>query len=92
MFGEWLYPAVAVVTVVHLAMLVYAYRNRKRLRGGARDAVGEQGGDADGRVACPTCGVDNEAGYRYCRACVTELPGAVSFRGEGGPPDRRRTL
>lgn len=33
--------------------------------------------DASGDlVTCPDCGAENERGYRYCRSCVTELPGS----------------
>ncbi|MFB6303454.1 MAG: zinc ribbon domain-containing protein [Haloferacaceae archaeon] len=30
-----------------------------------------------GVVRCPDCGTANDLGYRFCRACVAELPGAV---------------
>ncbi len=32
-------------------------------------------------VDCPTCGVENERGYRYCRNCVSTLPGAADTGG-----------
>lgn len=43
--------------------------------------------DADaGRVVCPACEAVNALGYRFCRSCVRELPGAVDrSRGTGGP-------
>lgn len=34
-------------------------------------------------VACPDCGNRNNRGYRFCRQCVSELPGATSV--EIGP-------
>lgn len=42
----------------------------------------------DGSVTCPECGAGNEAGYRYCRDCVSELPVAMDFgRGSNDPLD-----
>jgi len=57
-------------------------------RGAARE--GSSGArDGDLTVECRECGTENEAGYRYCRECVTELPGAVAFeRGSSGPAGR----
>jgi predicted amidophosphoribosyltransferase len=41
------------------------------------DAAGEYVTEED--VECPNCGEENERGYRYCRQCVSELPGQVSL-------------
>ena len=38
-----------------------------------------KGAPSDARgdlVTCPDCGTENEQDYRYCRSCVTELPGS----------------
>ena len=29
------------------------------------------------KIVCPEYGAANERGYRYCRSCVAELPGAM---------------
>lgn len=31
-------------------------------------------------VRCRDCGAENEAGYRFCRTCVTELPGSTGLQ------------
>lgn len=39
-----------------------------------------------GVVECPDCGTENEIDYRYCRACVNELPGTPPLaRGPTAP-------
>jgi len=37
-------------------------------------------------VECPDCRVANEVGYRYCRACVAELPNGMEFADTDSPP------
>lgn len=40
------------------------------------------------RVVCAECQTANEAAYRYCQACVSELPGSTGFEwGHSGPLD-----
>jgi hypothetical protein len=41
--------------------------------------------DPSGSVRCPDCGATNEAGYRYCRNCVAELPGSSPYTPSTGP-------
>lgn len=36
-------------------------------------------------IRCRDCGTENEAGYRFCRSCVTELPGSTDIMIQ--PPD-----
>ncbi len=51
----------------------------------------DRSGDDRGSVTCPTCGAENDPGYRYCRGCVSELPGR-SPRERHGPPTSGRLL
>lgn len=39
-----------------------------------------------GVVLCHECGTENELGYRFCRSCVAELPGAVAVGRSGATP------
>ena len=70
--------------------LLIAYR-AGRLRD--QNATGGRGVDAvdpDGEaVRCPQCDVENERGYRYCRSCVSRLPGATGLdRSSDASPGR----
>jgi hypothetical protein len=75
------------------ALLAYSgYRLRERR---AATGTGAPGGGADpvdaddGVVECPDCGTANELGYRFCRSCVSELPGTMAFdRDADGPLGR----
>jgi len=88
MTGDWVFGAIAALTLIHGLALLYVYR-RGTAAGGTADA--ESYVLADG-VECPGCGEHNEEGYRFCRQCVSELPAGMSFRGTSSGPETRRTL
>jgi len=52
------------------------YRRRTATADGPPDAIASDGD----RVVCPECRTANDPGYRYCRACVSALPGAAEVR------------
>lgn len=87
--GDWVYGAIAVLTLLHGIVLLYAYRRGKA--DGTRDARAEES-DTDAGVECRSCGEHNEEGYRYCRQCVSELPAGTSFLSGPSTPETRRTL
>jgi ribosomal protein L40E len=89
MTGDWVFGAIAVLALLHGMTLLYAYR-----RGTARGAATPDAESyvRDDGVECPSCGADNGTGYRFCRRCVSELPGSVSFLGDSSAPASRRTL
>lgn len=85
----WVYASIVGVTVLHLFMFVYLQARRRgsavsapgpTASGDAGDAAGD--GDDD-TVRCRECGAENRRQFRFCRNCVTELPGA-SLAGDGG--------
>lgn len=82
MEGYWLLGAVLALAALQVAAVLYARRARR-------------GGDertASGDVECPGCGAVNGTDYRYCRRCVSELPGGTRLRPGSDPPRSRRTL
>lgn len=99
MTGEWVYGAIVALSVLHLLALAYAYRNQSDASGvkppdrsaSAADGKGaEHTHDED--VECPECGAVNARSYRFCRRCVTELPGRVSVLEQSTWSEGRRTL
>lgn len=98
--ATWVFVAVGALLVVHLALVALAIRRDSRypvtrvdpgeLPGESPDT--EQTGHDTGIVRCRECGATNEAGYRYCRACVGELPTGVSLvTADSGGESRRTT-
>lgn len=71
----------ALVSNLLFAAALYTYRRRRGplARRGAPSAADPA---HDGVVPCPDCEAGNERGYRFCRACVRELP--VATRADGG--------
>lgn len=62
---------VAYALAIGLAIFI-RWRARRTLGPRSPDAAATSAGDA---VACPACGAENDTEYRFCRACVEELPG-----------------
>lgn len=62
--GAWMYGALAGLAALNVAVTLVL----------ARRLNGSPGGG--GPVDCPDCGAENDGGYRYCRGCAAELPGA----------------
>lgn len=86
---QWQLNLLAGAFVIHLlAMgLMYRYRNDASRPGGSasdpeRDLIDREAGVLE----CPNCAAENELGYRYCRSCVSELPGSMTFDGAGNTP------
>lgn len=71
MVPKWVYGTAMAVTLVQLATL-YLHRTRVARGSGSSER-------ADGAtVECSECGAENESGYRFCRVCVSELPGTTA--------------
>ncbi len=99
--GQWLTPpAVAAGLAVCLVSLVWVRLCQWTFdvwcqggQGADRTGPGRQTDDGTSidraggpTVTCPDCGTTNEAGYRYCRACVRKLPRSMtSYETPPGP-------
>ena len=73
-----------------LASRAFRLRERRAADGAdAPDGGADLVDDDDGTVECPDCGAANDLGYRFCRSCVSELPGTTGFdRDADGPLGR----
>lgn len=75
----WLHAGLLVLGLVYLLSTWRLLRRAESVGGGSYAVEARSDIDADAAdptVRCAECDAVNEAGYRYCRACVTELPGA----------------
>jgi hypothetical protein len=90
MTGDWVFGAIAVLTLLHGIALLYAYR--RGVAAGGNGAVDTDSYVTENGVDCPNCGERNEHDYRFCRRCVSELPAAMSFFRDSSPSKSRRTL
>lgn len=83
--SEWLYASLAIVLGAHLVTLAYVALSRVREAAARADGAAEASDDEE-VTRCAECGVANDPGYRFCRNCVAELPGATPA---GTSPGRR---
>lgn len=88
---DWVLVAIALLMVVHLAVLAYVL-DRNSAGWDSGETENPQQYFTDDGVTCPSCGETNEPDYRFCRQCVSELPTGVSFLTESSSPQSRRTM
>lgn len=80
------------LTALQVALTYGTHRGyRRTVQRESADGVGQYVDAREGVVECPECGTDNELGYRFCRFCVGELPGAVGFQRAADSPMSRTT-
>lgn len=84
MISAWVLASLVAFTIAHLVLVAIA------LRLDAPGATAPTGTGDD--LECPDCGTANEPGYRYCRQCVSPLPGGTAIARRDDRPTGRRTL
>lgn len=88
MVPSWWYGALFALLLLQLFAVYAGARRARRSTVGDRDADGAVD-ETEGVVSCPTCGAENDLGYRFCRRCVDELPGSSPYRVSNGAPRSR---
>lgn len=92
MLGEQsqLLVLLALAVAIHAALLYRVFQltpAEQAREDGTETVERQQPGPREGStIECPSCGTDNEAGYRYCRSCLGELPGWTNFARERRNP------
>lgn len=89
MSGHWVYGAIGLLVALHLVALVRADRKGTESERAER---GSEGDTSSQGAECPDCGVVNDERYRFCKQCVSELPGQASVLEATTGPAERRTL
>ena len=95
MFGDQWQFGILIGWIAINALLAYRAYHLQEQRASAGADPTDGGGDLvdadDGVVECPDCGGANELGYRFCRSCVSELPGRMAFGRDADDPLGRLT-
>lgn len=74
----WIFGGMFVLAVLQLVVFIYLYKRQSAFR---EDQYASQTGtqntegdsiDVSG-LRCPSCGAVNNADFRYCRSCVSQL-------------------
>jgi hypothetical protein len=84
---QWQLGLLMGALVLHLLAIGLAYRQRG---GSLEPSTGTPGRSVVDRdvevIECPECDTENDLGYRYCRSCVSELPGPTPSDRAGNTP------
>lgn len=88
--GEWVFGAITVLVLLHGMTLLYAFR--RWTDAGAQEVFDGEASVTEDGVECPSCGTDNGTGFRYCRNCVSELPGQRSLLDRASSSRSRRPI
>lgn len=82
---SWVLATFLAVSVAHVVVVALAMRYGAVERGGVPETANR------GDVECPACGAVNGSSYRYCRRCVSTLPGSMPGSRPGDRRAGRRT-
>lgn len=74
----WIFAGMFVLAFLQLIVFIYLHRRQSAFR---KDNNAGESGSADSQrdsvgmsgLRCPSCGAVNNADFRYCRSCVSQL-------------------
>lgn len=84
--SQWYVGVLFVGTVIHLAVLYGVYRRQQTADNAAAADSTASVAVENGVVECPNCGTANDADYRYCGGCATQLPHAGALNQQDAGP------
>jgi len=80
--SQWYLGVLLAGIAAHLVVLYGTYRRQQAAATTDADAVTVENGVVD----CPECGTANDADYRYCGGCATQLPHAGALNQQDTGP------
>lgn len=87
MIGEsWFVTAMLAMVGLQILTLLAAYWRGEGPFDSVETATDIPDTTGDGALRCPDCGAENDLDYRFCRRCVTELPGRYESGESPVPP------
>jgi len=87
MLDSWWYLGVLLAGIAaHLVVLYGTYRRQQAASEVAADGDGDTMTVENGVITCPDCGAANDADYRHCGGCATQLPHAGALNQQDARP------
>ncbi|WP_411798686.1 hypothetical protein [Halonotius sp. F2-221B] len=80
--SQWYLGVLLAGVAAHLVVLYGTYRRQQAAATTDADAATVENGVID----CPECGTANDADYRYCGGCATQLPHAGALNQQDTGP------
>jgi len=84
--SRWYLGVLLAGIAAHLVVLYGTYRRQQAASEVAADGDGDTMTVENGVITCPDCGAANDADYRYCGGCATQLPHAGALNQQGTGP------
>lgn len=75
----WLFIPFLLLGLLHIMFVLYSSTRNGGLFNQETETATVRNAEDDA-ISCPDCGTHNEIEYRFCRECVSELPGGSWYQ------------